>query len=270
MLRDLRVGFLAGPERAVVAPIVPEILNAGGSARISALGVFVDVMAGGAALRAAGEGWAVTSDLAVHATRAVTGGTIVGCARVLRAGKNTIVLEVDVAERSADGEGAETGSVVATSTLSFARIERRSGAPATNVDEALPYEFAGPEDGLRAPLFEALGIRVVEASRGEVEVPLVDYVRNSVGAMQGGGLLCVAEAAAEAWAGATHPSAGWVATDLVAHYLAMVKVGPIASRVRVMRTSADAALVRVDLVDRGADDRLLTVVNVSLGADPPS
>ena len=55
-----------------------------------------------------------------------------------------------------------------------------------------------------------------------------------------------------------------VVTDLQVAYLALGKVGPIVSTVRVLATGPDGrAGAVVELRDAGADDRLTTVVNVT-------
>lgn len=58
-----------------------------------------------------------------------------------------------------------------------------------------------------------------------------------------------------------------VVTDLQIAYLALGRVGPITSRVRVLGTGPTGrAGAMVELRDPGAEDRLTTVVNV--GAVP--
>jgi acyl-coenzyme A thioesterase PaaI-like protein len=47
--------------------------------------------------------------------------------------------------------------------------------------------------------------------------------------------------------------------DLTINYLAQGKVGPIRTKASVIRTTSDTALTRVEVIDTGANNRLLTV-----------
>jgi acyl-coenzyme A thioesterase PaaI-like protein len=54
-----------------------------------------------------------------------------------------------------------------------------------------------------------------------------------------------------------------VTTDVTMHYLAMGRAGPIRTRAHVLRSAGEATLVRVELRDFGADDRLLAVATAT-------
>ena len=57
--------------------------------------------------------------------------------------------------------------------------------------------MALPDSGLRAPLEASAGIDVRDAAAGIVHLPIGDYVRNSLGAVQGGMMAALATTAAE-------------------------------------------------------------------------
>ena len=88
------------------------------------------------------------------------------------------------------------------------------------------------------------------------------YNRNSLDAIQGGALALLVEGAAE--------SAGSKlglcrVRDLEIHYLALGRTGPIQARPRILRRDADSALVRVEIVDGGAEDRTVVIATAELG-----
>jgi acyl-coenzyme A thioesterase PaaI-like protein len=103
-------------------------------------------------------------------------------------------------------------------------------------------------------------VRVRDAARGIVEVPVIDWALNSMGAMQGGVVATVADAAAEA---ALRAATGrsLVVTDLYITYLGFGRVGPVRSQVEVLGASAAHGAARVELVDAGAENRQMTVVH---------
>ena len=78
-------------------PVVPEICGEDGSVRAGALTTLVDVIGGGLAASTAHPNWIATADLTLHLTAAATEGVVEARARVLRAGRTTVVLEVDLA-----------------------------------------------------------------------------------------------------------------------------------------------------------------------------
>jgi acyl-coenzyme A thioesterase PaaI-like protein len=124
-------------------------------------------------------------------------------------------------------------------------------------------EFALPDSGLAEPLEAYLGLRLLGAETGHVELPLVDRIRNGVGALQGGVVIALAEASAVAAA----RSAGLPASvvDLACRYLSLGRRGPIEARARILRRRPEAALLRVELRDAGEPDRRVAVAMVGLG-----
>jgi hypothetical protein len=52
--------------------------------------------------------------------------------------------------------------------------------------------------------------------------------------------------------------------DVVLHFLAPGRVGPIATRSSRLGKRADGHVVRVEVVDRGADDRVMSVAVVTV------
>ena len=88
------------------------------------------------------------------------------------------MVEVDL-----DADGAPLG----LATMTFAVLPRRAGNPViTASGDVTRMTMALPDSGLRAPLEASTGIDVRDATAGVVHLPIGDYVRNSLGAVQGG------------------------------------------------------------------------------------
>jgi uncharacterized protein (TIGR00369 family) len=266
LLRDLRLEFDhsdAGASRAWM-PVVPELCADDGSVRAGALATLVDVIGGGLAATAAQPDWIATADLTLHVVGAATSGSVAAGAHVVHAGRTTVVIEVELHDQS-DRE-------IGLATMSFARLPRRDGNPDIGAaTQTGPSTMALATSRLEASLIDMLGARVIDASRGELEVPVAEWSLNSLGAMQGGAVATVIDAAAEiATRAAT--SEPLVVTDLQITYLALGRVGPIRTRVDVLGAGTGYAQARVELVDAGADSRVTSVARVvatnSLRSEP--
>ncbi len=259
LLRDLEVVFeLKGDQRELSVEVVPEIRTDRGTLDAGVAAVLVDMQAGGVALDHVQPDWMVTSDMTLHMLRPVGGGGITGRTRVLRTGKNSVVLEAELI-----GRGATSPAVIAQ--LGFTRIPRREDTLRIAGEPPARTCFALPDSGFDAPFYQKLGLRTVDAAAGRLELELVDYQRNSVGAMQGGVVVALASKAAEAIARSTLGEPV-VTCDLTAHYLALARSGPVRSRAQIVRSDGDAVVVRVELRDAGQADRLCTIVTATVRA----
>ena len=263
LLRDLRFSFEhddAGQRSRAWMPVVPELCTDQGYARAGALATLVDVIGGGLAASAAAPGWIATADLTLSVVAGARPGSVVEArARVLRAGRTTVVIEVMLAdERDRD---------IGIATMSFAVLPRRDTNPEVTQIRDSPSTMAAPESRLRRPLLEELGVDVRDAGRGIIEVPVIEWVLNSMGAMQGGVVATVADVAAElALRAATNEPV--VVTDLYVTYLGFGRVGPVTSAVEVLGTGVGHGAARVELVDAGAENRRMTVVHAVATRSP--
>ena len=261
MLRDLRLEiWRRRGEVTVRAPAAAGLRNRAGAVGAAALGVAVDVIGGNLALRAVQPDWAVTSTLDLHLLRPITGEFEVA-GRPLRAGTTQVVLDVEVS----DGErGKEPGAIA---SMTFTRIPRRDNTMPFVEGEQEQFAFGDDGSGLSAPFLEQIGCRVLDAPAGVVELAVQDYVRNSVGALQGGAVVALVDAAAESVA--TARMAEGVATlDLSVHFLALGRVGPIRTRTDWLAGSPQDARLRVELVDTGQNDRRMAIAVVRLARFP--
>jgi uncharacterized protein (TIGR00369 family) len=234
-------------------PVAPELAAADGAVRAGALATLVDVIGGGLAAATAHPGWIATADLTLHLVRAAITGSVEARARVVHAGRTTVVIEVGLHEAG--------GPEIGIATMSFAVLSRRDNNPDITSMASGPSTMALSGSRLHAPLLDELGVRIVDAGRGELDVPVADWSRNSFGAMQGGAVATVVDAAAAA---AAQAAAGQqlTVTDIQLTYLALAKVGPLRTRVEILGSVPGAVTARVEVIDTGADSRVTSVARV--------
>ena len=253
-----RIGVHLAPEGANdVLELVPRPeLLVYGCVRISALVLMVDMGGGFSAHRAASPDWTFTSDLSLRVTARFAPTRIIGRTRVLRAGRGTMMTEVVL---RGDDEPLGLGYA------GFNRQARREGDhPNPDIDEA--SRRWGRYKALDAPLFDTVGVHVLDAASGQVEVVLRDELRNPAGALQGAMVAVCGEAAAEALL-AHHGARRSVVTDIDIRYLAMGRVGPIHSHARLLG-AAPTDPIAVELYDRGNDDRIISTMLLRATSPP--
>ena len=252
---------------------VPHAAAPDGGVRAGVLATLVDIVGGAVAARVLRPDWMATADLALEVTGPVHGPQVEARGSVVRRGRTTLVIEAVVVSVDDDGHevtvGGRTPDPVAWASMTFAVLPATGRAVGVQAAVDLPVRWAFTGDGLPAPVLEAIAVEVVDGPAGRVTLPVRPYVHNSFGAVQGGVMAMVAEAAgAEAIGAALGGTAeDVVVTDLQVAYLALGKVGPIVSEARVLGPGpAGRSAAAVELRDAGADGRLTTVVTV--GAVP--
>jgi uncharacterized protein (TIGR00369 family) len=259
LLRDLRLRFEhdgASRDRTSRAwlPVVPELSATDGTVRAGALAILVDVIGGGLAATVAQPDWIATADLTLHVVGAATGGSVEARARVAHAGRTTVVIEVDLSDDAAREIGI--------ATMSFAVLPRREGnLDVSTTTTSGPTTMARAGSRLDASLLDELAISVIDGAHGELEAPIGDWSRNSLGAMQGGAVATIVDAAAAAASGSA-TGTDLVVTDLQLTYLALARVGPVRTRVEVLGATPEAVTTRVELVDAGAGSRVTSIARV--------
>lgn len=267
VMRDLRLWIERGPDGARAGlELVPELLNGRGHARLGVLATLSDAAGGEFAVRAARPDSVATSDLVLHVTRPLRGGTVVAVPELLRRTRATIVIEALLREEGGEARGQGDGEPAGLVTMTFAVLPGRPGVQRMGTGRDEPRtEFALDDSQLDAPFLERIGARVVDAAGGAVELPLSPYVGNSLGGLQGGVMAALTDLSAESCAGAAI-GADCVTTDLALNYLALGRAGPIRTRARVLRVESAGALVRVEVRDAGAGERLLAVATANVQA----
>lgn len=252
LLRDLRSSTerVATDHAIVRAPVPPEVCTDAGGMEVGAVCCLVDTVGAMIGLAAVHPDWIATADLAYHSRRAIRSGPVVLEARPARVGKSLVVVRCEVW----DGQGSSTpgdGVAAGVATMTFARIpgsatQMRVEDPAAGVGTVT--EMALPTSGFTRRFEEELGVRVVDAPGGVLELDKTDYVRNSFGTINGGAMAALLSAAARE---AARDASGTplVTADLQIHYLAQTGEGPARTRADVLRHDDRWATVAVEAVD---------------------
>jgi uncharacterized protein (TIGR00369 family) len=271
MLRDLMVSMeFQGKGRSTVrAPVVPEVCTDQGAMRVGILATLGDMVGGGLSIRAVYPDWIATADLSIHTTGRATSGVVAAAGSVIRAGRTTVVVEVTVHQET--DASAQKTATIGSVMMTFSRLPRREDNREVEIDEdsRQTVDLAAPGSGLTRPYLDELGIRVLDEAAGVVELDMTDYVRNSVGVLQGGTVAILADVAGQ-HAARRATGKRLTTSDLAIHYLLQGRVGPFRTRTKVLRTTSDTALTRVDVIDSGADGRPITVVMNTATMDPTS
>ena len=163
-----------------------------------------------------------------------------------RAGRTTIVVGAEVASTS------RPETTLAVASLTFSVLHRRESNPVIAIpdDESVAprRSFMGETSQFDLPVYDACGFRTVGA--GVVEVDPQEYIVNSLGAVQGGVLASLVDAATVSALGPDTETA-----DLQLVYLALAKQGPIRASATVERADDDAAVTSVVVDDLAAERR---------------
>ncbi|MCU1426326.1 MAG: uncharacterized protein JWL83_326 [Actinomycetia bacterium] len=235
-----------------IAPVQPHLLGAAKSGiRSGALLAMIDHVGGlTAGLAALPEGWVVSTNLSLRIATLDHAGPLRIRAEVLRRGRAAVVIRVRATD---DGAGTRT---VADAVLTSAVLVPETGPPQwQRPASTVPAPCEDPQ-----PLEVWLGVR---ADGDAVEMDVRDDLRNPWGILHGAVVASLVDLAAEHAVGAiTHAP---VATaDVVLHFLAPGRVGPVTARAEVLGERADGHVARVEVRDRGADNRVMSVATATV------
>ena len=213
----------------------------GGPPGMGALSPVIDLVAGARASATAEGDWLVTSDMWLHERAPIDTGPLLIETRLLRSGKRSTVVAVE----------ALNGDRPAVSgTVEFSRI-RRDASPHVTSTAAPDQQWVRLGSGalLDRPLSDACDLRILDlpdGSPGVAEVHRSPFVANSIGTLQGGVVVLVADAAASATLG---PAARTV--DMQFRFLAQTGDGPARATAEVIRRDGPEVTVKVEVVDQG-------------------
>jgi uncharacterized protein (TIGR00369 family) len=258
MLRDLLISveFPDSARCVVRAPVVPEICTDLGGVHVGVLATLMDVLGASLAIRAVYPDWIATAGLSIYTTRPATSGNIVASGAVIRAGKTMNIIDVDIRVKSSSS--TRPGTSIGCAIIAFARLPRKKDTLEVKVDSVNSTTFAVEGSGLSRHYLDEAGLRILDDRSGIVEIKMSDYIRNSFNAIQGGITALLADIAGQCAARAI-TSQHLTTKDMSMHYLSQGKIGPFRTRAKVLRKTADTALTRVEVVDTGANNRLLMV-----------
>ena len=157
------------------------------------------------------DGWVVSTNLSARTIRLEHAGPFRIEARVLRQGRASVVTAVEIRD---DGAG---DALVVDGVLTSAILVPQNGPP--QWDRPLVLDRRRPAARARARDSRVAAARApVDATT--IEMPLADALRNPWGILHGGAVASLLDLAAE------HVTGG-VTTDVVLHFLAPNRVGPV-------------------------------------------
>lgn len=265
-------------DRALMGAVVTDKLcSPAGTASLGMMTTLADLIASAPALVVGAPDWTATQDLSIHSAGWLQPGVVVADAKLVRVGKKTILVATDIYDTHGVSDLREVANAIdsadpakptltARGLVTFVRLPR-SAAHDADADAHTPEQWVGsirehpfvPIDG---DIYSRLGLRDLDSATGVFELDLTSFVANSIGTIQGGAQALLAEAAAQSM------RPGLVATDIQVHYLSQVRSGPARSRGTVIRDADDHSVLDIELVDAGADDRLLALMTVTLQRPP--
>ena len=225
------------------APAATYLRAPDGTVAMGALLGLADSVAGLCGGLAALPGWVVSTNLVLRAVDLDVVGPLALRADVLRAGRNAVVTAVQARDSGARDR------LVADGALTSAVLVPEDGPPVYERPLVLTAPTVDPATTPALPEF--LGTRVTDADTLSIE--LTEPLRNPWGILHGGVTAALVDLAAR------HTTGGRTTTDTVLHFLAPGRVGPVTARVARVGTRADGALVRVEVRDGGAGDRLMAI-----------
>ncbi|MEI7622327.1 MAG: hypothetical protein WCJ88_02110 [Actinomycetes bacterium] len=258
MIEELGDGTAALPHTRGYFPGTPNTLDSDGRLGTDLLTCIIDSIGGMTSGLASLPEWIVTTNLMVRrAPDALVGtrgtGPLTLDTNVLRRGRSSVVTRVEVTD-AAD-------AVVATSWMSCSILTPANGPPPFT-RPVRPFERAVPNEPIFSSAPHDFFNLTARDRPGIVELSVEQRLRNPWGILHGGSSAVVLDAAARSLVlgrpliGAT-PEA--IVTDLAVHYLSPGRVGPIVATASSVGRRGPDHLVRVEVRDQGADDRLMAL-----------
>jgi uncharacterized protein (TIGR00369 family) len=230
-------------------PVLWDHLDAGGVVRLGALAPLLDSCAGVLAARVVHPDWCATLDFKVHLGHLPSSGRVGGVARPLRVGANTVLSENVLHD--------DEGRMVALAHVTFSRLPRREGTPATRPPRPGSLDYTHAEEEPRLPFDEYYGLRFLPEEIA-FELDHHERIYNSFGSIQGGAMGALLERVA-ALAGERVLGRPARTLDMHFSYLAQATEGPFRVTAQPVRAEAEAVLARVELADAGKDGRVCAV-----------
>jgi len=229
-MREREEGVIVGH-----MPVADHLRGADGAVRAGALLTLADQVGGlCAGLAALPDGWVVSTNLGAHVVAPARTGPLRAESWVLRAGRNAVVTQVEIRD---EGNG---DALVADGVLTSAVHVPAQGPPCW--DRPLVLDAHPPVRDALPRVEEWRGLRVV--GDAAVEVALEDRLRNPWGILHGGVVAMLVDLAAE------HATRG-VTTDVVLHFLAPNRTGPVRAVARPLGSRSDGTVARVEVRDEG-------------------
>ena len=234
------------------AAVAPHLRGPAGGVRTGALLTMLDNVGGlTGGLAALPDGWVVSTNLAARVVALSHVGPLRIDSGLLRRGRNNVVTSVQIRD-----EGTRD-ALVASGVLTSAILVPENGPPQWSRPLVLePASEAAPD---LPSIPDWLGVRPV--GDHAVEIALAAELRNPWGILHGGVVATLVDLAAE------HATGGGWTTDVVLHFLAPNRVGPVRASARVLGWRTDGHVLRVEVRDEGA--ARMTALAIVTCATPP-
>jgi acyl-coenzyme A thioesterase PaaI-like protein len=271
MLRDLGISLeLTEKEKSVAyAPVVREICTDQDTLQVGVMATLVDIVGGALSLRATYPDWVATSELSIHTSARMKGGVIVAAGSLIRNGRNTLVIGVEIYERKVVSDANE--KAIGSALMTYSRLPRKEDVPESKIGRISRESFQFINDGskLREPYLHRAGLRILDETSGRVELIMSEYVRNSIRSLQGGMVAVLGDIAGQCVARA-NTGRSFLTSDLEIHYIFRGKIGPFRTKTQLIRKTADTVLSRVQVADMGAGGRTVAIIMNTATGPPPS
>jgi uncharacterized protein (TIGR00369 family) len=236
-------------------PVDTHVLDEAGGLHAGALLTVVDSVGGYLAGLSVQPDGVVTTSMTLRMGRRRHVGPLLCEASVLRKGRASVVVLVSVTDEGDDD------AAVASCVMTCAVLARESPDPTFGRPVHHPMAPPQPEP---VSLVEFFGVQPGSGLVTRLEIG--DYLRNTWGILHGGAIALLSDLAAvravRFEAGSAQGALS--ATDMVLHYLAPARVGPVEARCTVMGTRPDASVVRVAMYDTGVEDRMIALASVTV------
>ena len=239
-------------------PGASNTLDAQGRLATDLLTCIVDSIGGMTSGLASLPEWIVTTNLtlrrapdALHGSRGT--GPLVLDTHVLRRGRSSVVTRVDVATAG--------GDAVATAWMSCSILTPANGPPPFT-RPVRPFDRSVPDEPIYASAPHEFFNLTPGQRPGVVQLAIEPRLRNPWGILHGGASAVVLDAAARSLVrgrASVEASPDVIVTDLAVHYLSPGRVGPIIATASSAGRRGPDHLVRVEVRDHGADDRLMAL-----------
>jgi len=225
------------------APASLSVRSADGGIAMGALLTLADSIGGLGGGLAALPGWVVSTNLMLRAVNRQAVGPLGLESHVLRAGKRSTITEIRMIDTGSEN------TLVATGMLTSAVLEPVGGPPA--YDRPLIVRAPDLDPSSELHLTEFLG--AVPTAANQLLLPITDDLRNPWGILHGGVTAALVDLAG------CHATGAAATTDAVLHYLSPGRVGPVTATATSHGERTDGTIVRVEIRDQGAHDRLMAV-----------
>jgi uncharacterized protein (TIGR00369 family) len=236
-------------------PVDTHLMDEVGGLHAGALLTVIDAVGGYLAGITAQPDGIVTTSLVLQMGRRRHTGPLLSEATLLRKGRASIVVLVSVTD---EGNG---GATVASSIMTCGVLVRDSPDP--TVGRGVHHPMAPPHPD-PVSLVDFFGVQPGSGLITRLEIG--DYLRNTWGILHGGAIALLSDVAGvrAVRSGTDSPQGVLSTTDMVVHYLAPARVGPVEGRCTVMGARPDGTVVRVAVHDAGVDDRMVALASVTV------